>query len=156
MILLRLSILGTLALTHGTSFAVDGFGDLPSSMAENEEIMTDTSYQSTNSGLQYRVIDSTATSDKKPTASQRVEVDYEGKLDNGNVFDSSYERKQPTQFMVNQVIPGWQEALSMMKEGETWEVAVPPQLAYGANGVSGVIPPNSTLTFKIHLRKIVS
>jgi FKBP-type peptidyl-prolyl cis-trans isomerase FklB len=101
-------------------------------------------------GLQYRVIEAGKGSSPKLTDS--VTVNYEGKLLNGKVFDSSYKRKKPITFPVNGVIKGWQEALTMMKPGATWKVFIPAQLAYGASGVPGSeIGPNETLVFKINL-----
>jgi FKBP-type peptidyl-prolyl cis-trans isomerase FkpA/FKBP-type peptidyl-prolyl cis-trans isomerase FklB len=70
---------------------------------------------------------------------------------NGDIFDSSYKRGQPISFAVNQVIPGWTEALQMMKPGAEWELYIPAKLAYGDKGVPGVIPANSMLIFKVEL-----
>jgi len=90
-----------------------------------------------------------------PTETSTVKVDYEGKLLNGEVFDSSYARGEPVEFQVNQVIPGWQEALQKMKQGATWELYVPAKLAYGERGfvnpTGTSIDPNATLIFKVHL-----
>lgn len=104
------------------------------------------------SGLQYEVI--TQGTGKKPTKNDIVTVDYEGKLINGKVFDSSYERGQPASFPVGGVIPGWTEALQMMPEGSTWMLYIPPTLAYGEAGAGGIIGPNETLIFKVHLISI--
>lgn len=101
------------------------------------------------SGLQYKVIE--AGKGKSPSESDFVTVDYEGKLVNGEVFDSSYQRGKPVQFKVSQVITGWQEALQKMKPGATWELFIPPELAYGERGLGGPIGPNETLIFKVHL-----
>lgn len=100
-------------------------------------------------GLQYKVIDQGKGAMPKLTDS--VTVDYEGKLIDGKVFDSSYQRGQPATFKVSDVIEGWQQALTNMKEGATWEVYVPSKLAYGDKGLGGPIGPNETLIFKIHL-----
>jgi FKBP-type peptidyl-prolyl cis-trans isomerase FklB len=104
------------------------------------------------SGLQYSVIE--AGKGKKPTASDMVTVDYEGKLLNDQVFDSSYKRGQPASFPVNGVIAGWQEALQLMNEGSTWMLYIPPNLAYGEAGAGPAIGPNETLVFKVHLIKV--
>lgn len=101
------------------------------------------------SGLQYEVI--SEGKGKKPSKADVVTVDYEGKLVNGEVFDSSYKRGQPASFPVNGVIPGWTEALQMMNEGSTWMLYIPPTLAYGEAGAGGLIGPNETLVFKVHL-----
>jgi len=103
----------------------------------------------TSSGLQYEVLN--AGSGKKPGPNDVVTVDYEGKLVNGTVFDSSYKRGQPISFPVNGVIAGWTEALQLMPEGSTWMLYIPSNLAYGAAGAGGVIGPNETLIFKVHL-----
>jgi len=106
--------------------------------------------QTTASGLQYKIIE--PGKGQSPTESDRVTVDYEGKLTDGTVFDSSYKRGKPVTFPVNGVIKGWQEALQMMKPGATWEVVIPGDLAYGKMGMPGTpIGPNATLIFKIHL-----
>ncbi|GHC34393.1 FKBP-type peptidyl-prolyl cis-trans isomerase [Aidingimonas halophila] len=105
----------------------------------------------TESGLQYRVMESG--DGASPTADDTVEVHYEGKLLDGTVFDSSYERDEPVSFRVDQVIEGWQEALQMMSVGDTWMVYIPAELGYGAQG-QGPIGPNETLTFKIELLDI--
>lgn len=105
--------------------------------------------QTMGDGLQYRSL--TVGTGVTPTANDTVTVDYEGRLIDGTVFDSSYKQGQPVTFKVSEVIPGWQEALTHMKVGDTWEVYIPPQLAYGEQGVGGPIGPNQTLIFKIHL-----
>lgn len=103
------------------------------------------------SGLQYRVI--TDGSGPIPTADNTVEVNYRGTLIDGTEFDSSYKRGVPAQFGVTQVIPGWVEALQLMKEGSKWELVVPPELAYGPGGAGGLIGPNQTLIFEVELLK---
>jgi FKBP-type peptidyl-prolyl cis-trans isomerase FklB len=105
------------------------------------------------SGLQYKVI--TAGTGASPTAESTVEVHYKGTLVDGTEFDSSYKRGEPASFPVGGVIPGWTEALQLMKEGDKWELAIPPTLAYGERGAPPVIPPNSALVFEVELLKIV-
>ena len=90
----------------------------------------------------------------KPTKDQKVKVNYEGRLINGTVFDSSYKRKQPATFGVGQVIKGWTEALQMMPVGSKWELYIPQELAYGAKE-QGKIPPFSCLIFTVELLDIV-
>ncbi len=107
----------------------------------------------TPSGLQYEVL--TEGDGPKPTAQDRVEVHYTGKLIDGTVFDSSVERGAPATFGVTQVIPGWVEALQMMPEGSKWRLFIPSQLAYGPQGAGGVIGPNSTLIFDVELLKVI-
>lgn len=106
----------------------------------------------TRSGLQYKII--TPGTGPKPSLDDTVTVDYEGRLLDGKVFDSSYERGTPATFPVKGVIQGWQEALQLMPVGSTWELYIPAQLAYGDQGAQGVIGPNETLIFKVHLLKI--
>ncbi|SFU93155.1 FKBP-type peptidyl-prolyl cis-trans isomerase [Halomonas korlensis] len=104
--------------------------------------------ETTDSGLQYRELESG--DGASPEADSSVEVHYEGALIDGTVFDSSYERGEPVSFRVDQVIEGWQEALQMMSVGDTWEIAIPSELAYGAQG-QGPIGPHETLVFKVEL-----
>lgn len=99
-------------------------------------------------GVYYKVI--TEGKGEVPADTSRVKVNYEGKLIDGTVFDSSYERKEPTSFRCNQVIPGWTEALTHMPVGSTWEVYIPQEQAYGGRE-AGKIKPFSALTFKIEL-----
>ena len=99
-------------------------------------------------GVYYKVI--TEGKGAVPADTSRVKVNYEGKLIDGTVFDSSYERKEPTSFRCNQVIPGWTEALTHMPVGSTWEVYIPQEQAYGGRE-AGKIKPFSALTFKIEL-----
>ncbi|WP_201577737.1 FKBP-type peptidyl-prolyl cis-trans isomerase [Psychrobacter okhotskensis] len=105
----------------------------------------------TASGLQYKVI--TPGTGKSPKATDVVEVNYEGKLIDGTVFDSSYERGEAIEFPLNQVIAGWTEGLQLMKEGGKYEFYIPSDIAYGEAGNSG-IEPNSTLIFTVELLKV--
>ncbi len=105
------------------------------------------------SGLQYKVIKEGT--GNIPTASDKVQVHYEGTLIDGTKFDSSYDRGQPTEFGVTQVIKGWTEALQLMKEGSVWMLYIPYDLAYGSRQAGEVIKPFSTLIFKVELIKIV-
>lgn len=107
----------------------------------------------TASGLQYEVL--TEGAGQSPAATDQVVVHYTGKLIDGTVFDSSVERGQPATFGVTQVIPGWVEALQMMKPGAKWRVFIPSNLAYGPQGAGGVIGPNATLIFDVELLSIV-
>lgn len=100
-------------------------------------------------GLQYKVIaEGTGPS---PTDADVVTVDYAGTLVDGTEFDSSYKRGEPATFPVAGVIPGWTEALKLMKTGATWELYIPASLAYGDRGAPPVIGPNEALIFKVHL-----
>ncbi len=108
--------------------------------------------KTTASGLQYEVLKEGE--GVQPTASDSVTVHYTGKLIDGTVFDSSVERGTPATFGVTQVIPGWVEALQLMKEGAKWRLFIPSQLAYGSNGAGNIIGPNSTLIFDVELIKV--
>lgn len=107
----------------------------------------------TDSGLQYKVLQKG--SGKSPSATCTVETHYEGKLIDGTIFDSSYQRGQTTSFPVNRVIAGWTEALQLMQEGDVWELTIPSVLAYGSQGAGGIIGPNATLIFKVELVKVL-
>ncbi|MDY7116221.1 FKBP-type peptidyl-prolyl cis-trans isomerase [Halomonas sp. SSL-5] len=107
--------------------------------------------ETTDSGLQYRELESG--DGVSPGARDSVEVHYEGTLIDGTVFDSSYARGEPVSFRVDQVIEGWQEALQLMNVGDTWEIVIPAELAYGAQG-QGPIGPHETLLFKVELLDI--
>ena len=110
------------------------------------------SVQTTKSGLQYKIL--TVGTGETPTATDKVKVNYEGKLIDGTVFDSSYKRNQPATFACNQVIKGWTEALTMMPVGSKWEIYIPQELGYGSRE-AGKIPPFSTLIFTVELLEIV-
>lgn len=106
----------------------------------------------TPSGLQYEVVEEGT--GRQPSDTDNVTVHYTGRLIDGTVFDSSVERGTPATFGVNQVIPGWVEALKMMKEGAKWRLFIPANLAYGAQGAGNIIGPNATLIFDVELIKI--
>lgn len=134
------------ASTNGDIMAQDQAPDFLAENAKKEGVET------TASGLQYKILK--AGEGAKPKETDNVTVQYEGRLTDGTVFDSSYKRGQPAQFRLNQVIQGWTEGLQLMQEGSTWELYIPASLAYGANGIPGVIPPNSPLIFKVELIKV--
>jgi FKBP-type peptidyl-prolyl cis-trans isomerase FklB len=106
----------------------------------------------TASGLQYKV--NTSGSGKSPAPGDQVTVHYTGKLLDGTVFDSSVERGEPITFGVSEVIPGWTEALQLMKEGDKWTLYIPYNLGYGERGAGPQIPPYSTLVFDVELIKV--
>ena len=108
--------------------------------------------KTTASGLQYKIIKSG--NGNAPKATDTVKTHYHGTLIDGTVFDSSVDRKEPATFPVNGVIPGWTEALQLMKEGDKWQLYVPSKLAYGEQGAGGKIGPNSTLIFDVELLSI--
>ncbi len=108
--------------------------------------------KTTSSGLQYKVL--REGSGKQPAATDTVEVNYEGKLINGTVFDSSYKRGESISFPLNQVIPGWTEGVQLMKEGAKYQFYIPSNLAYGSRGAGGAIGPDETLIFDVELIKV--
>jgi FKBP-type peptidyl-prolyl cis-trans isomerase len=119
--------------------------EAPAAVEANKIVTTD-------SGLKYEVLESGEGASPKET--DRVTVHYRGTLEDGTEFDSSHKRGQPAQFPVNRVIAGWTEALQMMKEGDKWQLTIPPDLGYGSRGAGGAIPPNATLIFEVELIKV--
>ena len=105
------------------------------------------------SGLQYEIIKEGT--GKKPKATDQVRCHYEGTLIDGTLFDSSIQRGEPAVFGVNQVIPGWVEALQLMPEGSKWKLYIPSELGYGARGAGEMIPPHSTLIFEVELLEVL-
>ena len=124
-------------------------------IAEAEKFLTEnkkkTGIISLPSGLQYEVIQ--AGMGPKPVATDEVTVHYKGTLINGQQFDSSYSRGEPTSFTLNQVIPGWTEGLQLMPVGSKYKFYIPQNLAYGSKGARG-IEPLSTLVFEVELLSI--
>ncbi len=110
-----------------------------------------TEFSSTTTGLKYKVL--RKGTGKKPTDLDAVTVNYHGWLDNGTVFDSSYDRGEPATFGLREVIPGWTEGLQLVAEGGLIELQIPPALGYGPNGTQG-IPGNSQLHFYVELLKV--
>ena len=108
-------------------------------------------WKETASGLQYQ--EATPGTGESPKDTDTVKVHYTGTLTTGEKFDSSRDRNEPAEFPVNGVIPGWTEALKLMKKGARWNLAIPAKLAYGPQGRPG-IPPNSTLLFDVELLDI--
>ena len=105
------------------------------------------------SGLQYQVL--SEGTGAKPARSGKVRVHYTGKLLDGKVFDSSVERGEPAEFLLTQVIPGWTEALQLMREGAKYRLFIPAELAYGERGAGAAIPPGATLIFDVELLKVL-
>jgi FKBP-type peptidyl-prolyl cis-trans isomerase len=105
----------------------------------------------TASGLEY--IEKTAGTGAQAAAGKTVAVHYTGKFPDGKVFDESYGRGQPIEFVLGrgQVIKGWDEGIALMKVGGKAQLVIPPQLGYGERGAGGVIPPNATLVFDVEL-----
>jgi len=107
----------------------------------------------TASGLQYKVI--REGNGPKPTLEDTVKVHYRGTFINGKEFDSSYKRGEPVTFELKNMIPGWIEALQMMKAGSKWQIFIPSSLAYGEQGAGDIIEPNSLLIFEVELLEVV-
>ena len=105
--------------------------------------------KTTASGLQYEVLEQTL--GQKPKATDKVRVHYEGTLIDGTVFDSSYKRGESITFGLNQVIKGWTEGLQLMSVGSKYKLYIPYELAYGAQGAGGSIPPYAALIFTVEL-----
>ena len=106
------------------------------------------------SGLQYIVVRSGAAEGVRPLPGDQIKVHYEGKLLSGEVFDSSYDRGVPAVMPLDGLIPGWVEALQLMRPGDEWRIFVPAKLGYGDQG-GGPIPPGSTLVFRIELLDVL-
>lgn len=111
-----------------------------------------TSFTTTNSALKYRVL--REGEGKAPRATQTVEVHYHGWLDNGTVFDSSYERHESISFPLNRVIAGWTEGMQLVGEGGMIELEIPSDLGYGNRGAPPDIPPKATLHFLVELIQV--
>ena len=106
------------------------------------------------SGLEYKVLSSGPATGPHPGPADEVKVNYEGKLLDGKVFDSSFQRGEPLDLAVDRVIPGWTEALELMRPGDEWMLYIPPRLGYREKG-AGPIPPNSLLIFRVQLISIL-
>ncbi|WP_216069925.1 FKBP-type peptidyl-prolyl cis-trans isomerase [Acinetobacter oleivorans] len=130
---------GQLNAQAGAAFLADN--------AKKSGVMT------TKSGLQYQVLKEG--NGQKPKATSRVKVNYEGRLLDGTVFDSSIARNHPVEFQLSQVIAGWTEGLQTMKEGGKTRFFIPANLAYGEVGAGDTIGPNSTLIFDIELLQVL-
>jgi FKBP-type peptidyl-prolyl cis-trans isomerase FkpA len=116
--------------------------------AQKDEVIT------TESGLQYRVIQEGTGA--TPLATDMVQVHYKGSLLDGRVFDSSYENGEPVEFSLSEVIDGWAEGLQLIGVGGIYELFIPSDLAYGAEGAGSIIPPYSTLIFEVELLSIIT
>ncbi|NKB76775.1 MAG: hypothetical protein GKR96_06910 [Gammaproteobacteria bacterium] len=108
----------------------------------------------TESGLQYSVVNQGDAAGNSPGPDDTVVVHYEGTLIDGTIFDSSYERGEPATFSLNGIVKGWTEALQLMKVGDKWKVVLPSELAYGQRGAGEQIGPNATLVFLIELLEV--
>lgn len=110
--------------------------------------------KATDSGLQYKIIKSGEDGAPSPLAGTPCACHYRGTLIDGQEFDSSYKRGQPSTFAPNQVIKGWTEAMQMMKEGDKWELYIPSELAYGESQRGQFITPGAVLVFELEIVKV--
>ena len=110
--------------------------------------------KTTESGLQYKVIRSGPADGLRAKIGDEVKVHYEGTLTDGTVFDSSYKSGTPSVFTVGDLVPGWNEVLTLMRPGDEWLVYVPPSLGYGEQGI-GPIPGNAVLVFRMELLDVL-
>jgi peptidyl-prolyl cis-trans isomerase A (cyclophilin A) len=123
-------------------------------MAEESLEKLAAGFQKTASGLRYQIIQTG--NGKQAEKGKKVSVHYQGALENGQVFDSSYKRKQPIDFQlgVGQVIEGWDEGIALLKVGDKARFVIPSYLGYGSSGAGGVIPPDATLVFDVELMDV--
>ncbi|MBX3481923.1 FKBP-type peptidyl-prolyl cis-trans isomerase [Phenylobacterium sp.] len=122
----------------------------PQSEAYMAKIAKEPGVKVLTSGLAYKIVRSGPATGLRPQAQDEVKVHYEGKLEDGTIFDSSYERGQPAAMPLRGLIPAWQEALPLMRPGDEWILYVPSNLGYGEQG-QGPIPPGAPLIFRIEL-----
>jgi FKBP-type peptidyl-prolyl cis-trans isomerase FklB len=146
------SVMDGFAKAQETS-AADNLKTADDFLARNK---TASGVQTTASGLQYAVLASGPEGGAKPGVESIVQVNYEGKLLDGKVFDSSFARGQAAEFPVGQLVPAWVEALQLMKPGDEWTIWVHPSAGYGEMGAPPDIPPNALLIFRMRLEKIVA
>lgn len=132
--------------------AVDSIAALFKNPDKKSEVATDSTYAETESGLKYMIL--REGDGKSPTATSNVTVQYEGKLVDGTIFDSSYSRGEPAAFPLNRVIPGWTEGLQLMKENGKAVFYIPSAIGYGPQGMPPVIPPDADLIFTVELIKV--
>lgn len=125
--------------------------DTPTEVADDSPAVTDGEVMTTESGLQYVMI--VKGDGPAPKVGEVVSVHYRGMLEDGTEFDNSYDRGQPIAFTLGRgmVIPGWDEGIGLLNVGGQAKLIIPPELAYGASGAGGVIPPNATLIFEVEL-----
>jgi FKBP-type peptidyl-prolyl cis-trans isomerase len=161
-------------MRHGMLFAAVCFGlslslvEIPVSAQESKEVPfpklpkgagqiaadAPKSMTTTKSGLKYRVLRKGGENARSPSEKDSVRVHYHGWLDNGKVFDSSYERNESISFPLNRVIKGWTEGMQLVGEGGMIELEIPSELAYGTRGAGSAVPPNATLHFLVELLKV--
>ena len=107
-------------------------------------------------GLQYKIVRSGPPAGAHPRVGDEIRVHYEGTLLDGTVFDSTFKTGQPAVMTLDALVPGWMEALPMMRPGDEWILYVPASLGYGDKGAGGVIPPGATLVFRLQLLGVLA
>lgn len=142
----------TVAVAEAPAVKTDSVAEIFRNPDRQSPVATDSTYARTETGLKYMVVKEGTGA--KPKADDTVLVHYTGKLLDGTVFDSSVERGEPISFPLNQVIKGWTEGLQLMREGGKYIFYIPTDLAYGAQGAPGAIPPYSDLVFEVELIKV--
>jgi FKBP-type peptidyl-prolyl cis-trans isomerase len=173
---MKIRTIGTLAFAVFASFHLSGCdaaktgeeasatgytmsSDAAKNATESARFMADNKskpgVKTTASGLQYRIVRAGPAENPTATTADQVVVDYEGKFVDGKIFDSSYEAGTPATFGVTQVIPGWTEALQLMRPGDEFTVYLPADIAYGATPPAPDFPANAALIFKVELRAIL-
>lgn len=140
---------GSDTTTETTTATYENDSNYKAGVAFLEKVQKEPGVQSLGAGIFYKVL--TEGQGAKPSQDSKVRVNYEGRLVDGTVFDSSYQRGEAATFPVNGVITGWQIALKAMPVGSTWEVYIPYYYAYGEAGSGKNIPPYSALVFKVEL-----
>jgi FKBP-type peptidyl-prolyl cis-trans isomerase len=133
----------------------DAAANLAASESWLEENSTKEGVEVTASGLQYKILESGPEDGETPYPGQFVCVHYAGTLIDGTPFDSSYARGEPAAFPSNRLIPGWVEALQMMRPGDKWELYIHPDLAYGDEPRGDVIRPNDALLFTVEMVRLL-
>ena len=124
----------------------------PEGRAYLDKVAKEPGVKPLSDGILYKVVRSGPTAGLKPQLGDEIKVHYEGKLIDGTVFDSSYDRGQPAAMELRQLIPAWEKALPNMRPGDEWILYVPPAQGYGAEGTpGGPIGPNAVLVFRIEL-----
>lgn len=144
----RALVLFLLSCCAASAAAADGVGSTTRAEVADRVVTT-------ASGLKYRVLQVGA-GRAAPELSDRVTVHYSGKLLDGTEFDNTRKRGRPASFAISRVIEGWAEGLQLMTEGAKYQFIVPPELAYGDKGVSGMVGPQATLVFDVELLKVES
>lgn len=145
-------IVWIMALVIAASCATKSPSGQTTSIADEQNLVPIGDTVDLPSGLSYKIINRGV--GRAPKSSSKVRVHYEGTLNNGTVFDSSIERGKPLVFKLNEVIPGWQEGLLLMREGALYELYIPAKLGYGSRA-AGKIPPFSNLKFRVELLEVL-